>query len=171
MVSCVSREKENAAVKLLMCFTQTTWPCGGASWSFTARSPLRWASKYHKQANSSQWARKERQKANRTHLQRRPSNIPHRSCRASDQALRTTLLLKPEEHRGWRRVQCPSLLTTRSWDGEDKRGEQEALPPRTRLLDVVVMVTDGSQTVPVNLWMILKQDKTWRDILLHCENV
>lgn len=147
MVSCVSREKEKAAVKLVMCFTQTTCPCGGASWSCTARSPLRWASKYHKQANNSQWARKEAQKASRTHLQRRPTKCPHRSCRASSQALPEAPRLKSEGQRGGRSAQCPSLVTRRWRGGEDKRGEQEALPPRTLLLDLVVMVAGGSQAV------------------------
>lgn len=41
--------------------------------------------------------------------------------------------------------QCPSLVTKRWRGGKDKRGEQETLPPRTRLLDVVVMVSGGFQ--------------------------
>lgn len=145
-------------MKLVMCFTQTTCPCGGASWSCTARSPLRWASKYHKLANSSQWARKEAQKASRTHLQRRPTNSPHRSCRASSQALPEAQRLEPEGHTGGRRAQCPSLVTRRWWDGEDKRGEQEALPPRTLLLDLVVILAGGSLAVSVNVRISLKQN-------------
>lgn len=139
-------------MKLLMCFTHTTCPCGGASWSFTARSPLRWASKYHKQANRSQWDRKETQKANRTHLQRRASNSPHRSCRARSQAPRENQRLEPEGYKDGGSEQCPSLVTRRWRGGKDNRGAQETLPPRTRLLDVVVMVTGGFQAGRYGTW-------------------
>lgn len=158
IVSCVSREKEKAAVKLVMCFTQTTCPWGGASWSFTARSPFRWANRYHRHANNSQWARKEAQKASRTHLHRRPTKRPHKSCRASSHALAETPHHDLEGQRGGVREQCPSLVTRRWRSGEDRRGEEEAFPPRTLLVDFVVMVRGWSEAGQVEVKRILKQD-------------
>lgn len=107
MVSCVSRENEKAAVKLVIYFTQMVWFSGGASWS-RARSPFISAKRYQKTAKRSQCARKEAEKANIIQRQRMSSSSPQMSRRYDSPCpwIPTAFM-----------VLCPSLVTSR-WEQE-----------------------------------------------------